>query len=59
MARIFLCAPALAEYMMTGEWEAAMPASFRVTPERLAKLRKKVNQTTGDATAQGLAKLVI
>jgi hypothetical protein len=58
MARIFLCAPALAEYMLTGEWDPAMPASFRVTPERLAKLRLKVGQAKGEATAEGFAKLI-
>lgn len=39
MARIFLCAPVLAEFMRTGEWDPAMPASFRLTPERVARLR--------------------
>ncbi|CAK9783596.1 unnamed protein product [Cutaneotrichosporon oleaginosum] len=39
MARMFVTAPALARYIRTGEWDAAMPASFRVTPQRLARLR--------------------
>jgi hypothetical protein len=59
MARIFLCAPALAGYMLSGEWDPDMPTSFRVTPERLAKLRAKVDQAKEDASTEGLAKLVI
>ncbi|OCF36345.1 hypothetical protein I316_02220 [Kwoniella heveanensis BCC8398] len=39
MARIFLCAPALARYVLTGEWDEAMPKSMRITEERLARLR--------------------
>lgn len=42
MARIFLCAPTLAKYVLSSEWDTAMPEAFRVTPERLAKLRAKV-----------------
>ncbi|GMK58038.1 hypothetical protein CspeluHIS016_0500700 [Cutaneotrichosporon spelunceum] len=39
MARIFVTAPALAHYIRTGVWDAAMPKSFRVSEERLARLR--------------------
>lgn len=42
MARIFLCAPSLASYILEGEWDPAMPQSFRVTPERIDRLKKKV-----------------
>lgn len=42
MARIFLCAPTLAQYMLTGEWADEMPEAFKVTPERISRLRKKV-----------------
>ena len=42
MARIFLCAPTLADYILTSEWNSDMPEAFRVTPERLDKLRAKV-----------------
>lgn len=45
--------------MLSGEWDPAMPESFRVTPERLEKLRTKVGNAREDATAEGLAKLVI
>ncbi|WRT63779.1 uncharacterized protein IL334_000704 [Kwoniella shivajii] len=44
MARIFICAPALSKYMLTGEWDEIMPASFRVTEERLLKLRQGVDK---------------
>ncbi|BEI82191.1 hypothetical protein CcaverHIS002_0300590 [Cutaneotrichosporon cavernicola] len=39
MARMFVTGPALAHYIRTGAWDRAMPKSFRVTPERLARLR--------------------
>jgi glycine/D-amino acid oxidase-like deaminating enzyme len=39
MARIFVTAPALARFVCTGEWDADMPACFRVSDERLARLR--------------------
>jgi hypothetical protein len=39
MARIMVTAPALARYIRTGEWDAAMPASFRVSEARLGRLR--------------------
>jgi hypothetical protein len=42
MARIFLCAPSLASYILTGEWDPKMPKSFRITPERIDRLKKKV-----------------
>jgi hypothetical protein len=42
MARIFLCAPALAHYMLTGEWDREMPEAFQITPERICRLKKKV-----------------
>lgn len=63
MARIFLCAPALAQYVLTGEWDPAMPKSFRVTPERLDRLREKVGLAKAagredDATAEGMAKMI-
>ena len=40
MARIFLCAPALATYMMTDRWDPAMPEAFLITTERIQKLRQ-------------------
>lgn len=63
MARIFLCAPALAQFMLTGEWDPAMPSAFRVTTERLDKLREKVGLAKAagkedDSTAEGLAKMI-
>ena len=63
MARIFLCAPALAQYMLSGQWDAAMPEAFRVTPERLDRLREKVGLAKAagkedDSTAEGLAKMI-
>lgn len=74
MARIFLCAPALAQYVLTGKWDPAMPACFRLTPERLARLRVKVGLGVGGegggegkngtaeegyaATGEGYAKLI-
>ncbi|WWC58190.1 uncharacterized protein I303_100726 [Kwoniella dejecticola CBS 10117] len=44
MARIFICAPALAKHILTGEWDDIMPSSFRITEERLAKLRKGLDK---------------
>ncbi|WVR03558.1 hypothetical protein IAU60_000550 [Kwoniella sp. DSM 27419] len=44
MARIFLCAPALARFIQTGEWDPAMPASFRITEERLDRLRRGLDK---------------
>lgn len=41
MARIFLCAPSLASYILDGEWDPKMPKSFQITPERIERLRKK------------------
>jgi hypothetical protein len=65
MARIFLCAPALAQYMLTKTWDPAMPACFRVTPERIARLRAKVGLGSSQgseegyaATGEGYAKLI-
>lgn len=40
MARILLTAPAIARLMLTGEWDTEMPECFRLTPSRLAKLRR-------------------
>lgn len=45
MARIFLCGPALAEYMLNGTWAPEMPSSFRITSERIARLRKNLART--------------
>jgi hypothetical protein len=42
MARIFLCAPSLASYILEGEWDPKMPKSFQITPERIDRLKKKV-----------------
>lgn len=39
MARIALCAPTLVGYMDSGEWEGIMPECFRITQERMARLR--------------------
>ena len=50
MARIFLCAPTLAEYILTSKWDPAMPEAFRVTPERLEKLRAKVEKPSEPAS---------
>lgn len=55
MARIFLCAPALAQYILTSEWDEAMPKAFCVTPERLEKLRARV-KGTADKEADEKAK---
>ncbi|WVQ62711.1 uncharacterized protein L199_000859 [Kwoniella botswanensis] len=44
MARIFICAPALAKHILTGEWDPIMPASFRITEERLTRLRKGLDK---------------
>lgn len=43
MARIFLTAPALADYILTEEWDPAMPACFRTSEERLRRLREGVD----------------
>jgi hypothetical protein len=43
MARILLTAPALAHYILTGEWDPAMPACFRSTAERMSRLRDGVD----------------
>lgn len=68
MARIFLCAPALARYMLMGDWDPDMPEAFRVTPERLGRLRVKVGLASAaggdgkaqgeEATGEGLTKLI-
>jgi hypothetical protein len=42
MARIFLCAPSLASYILNEEWDPKMPKSFQITPERIERLKKKV-----------------
>ena len=42
MARIFLCAPSLASYILDGEWDPKMPKSFQITPDRIERLRRKV-----------------
>lgn len=55
MARIFLCAPTLAEYILTSQWDPAMPEAFRITPERLAKLRAKVEAPTSERPASHVA----
>ena len=59
MARIFLCAPALARYMLEGEWDPAMPTAFLVTEERLARLWKGVKRDEVDATGGDLSKMTI
>lgn len=48
MARIFLCAPSLASYILEGEWDAEMPKSFQITPERIEHLKKKVGNMKKD-----------
>jgi hypothetical protein len=58
MARIFLCAPTLANYILTDKWDPAMPDAFKITPERLDKLRAKIapsKEATSqdDSTAEG------
>jgi hypothetical protein len=55
MVRIFLCAPALAQYMLDGEWQEEMPKSFRVTQDRIDRLRKKIarkEQETKESVAE-------
>jgi hypothetical protein len=42
MARIFLCAPSLASYILDGEWDPKMPKSFQITPDRIERLKQKV-----------------
>ena len=42
MARIFLCAPSLASYILDGEWDPDMPESFKITPKRIERLKQKV-----------------
>jgi hypothetical protein len=42
MARIFLCAPSLASYILEGKWDPEMPKSFQITPERIERLKQKV-----------------
>jgi len=59
MARIFLCAPVLAKYMLDGEWDPEMPSAFLVTEERLARLRKEVKRDEVDATGSDLSKMTI
>ena len=56
MARIFLCAPTLADYILTSKWDPAMPEAFIVTPERLSRLRtnlalseREASQSTANA----------
>lgn len=49
MARIFLCAPALAQYMLDGTWQEEMPSSFRITRQRIDGLRKKLARTEHEA----------
>ncbi|WWC85870.1 uncharacterized protein L201_000737 [Kwoniella dendrophila CBS 6074] len=44
MARIFICAPALAKHVLGGEWDPIMPKSFIVTEERINRLRKGLNK---------------
>jgi glycine/D-amino acid oxidase-like deaminating enzyme len=58
MARIFLCAPTLAKYMLDGTWDTAMPEAFRVTPERIAGLRKTVDHLNLGSGPAGFSKLV-
>lgn len=50
MARIFLCAPALGEYMLNGTWAPEMPSSFRINPERIARLRKNLARKEDQGT---------
>ena len=59
MARIFLCAPALAKYMLGEEWDPEMPEAFKITPERLAKLRTKVGNHEVDAMGGDFTKLTV
>jgi len=42
MARIFLCAPSLASYILDGEWDPKMPKSFQMTSDRIERLKRKV-----------------
>lgn len=49
MARIFLCAPTLAQYILTGKWNHEMPEAFKITPDRISRLRKKVARKEQEA----------
>jgi len=49
MARIFHCAPCLADVILRGEegWDESVPRAFRMTAERVERLRGQVNKTGG------------
>lgn len=60
MARIFLCAPSLAQYILEGTWPAEMPQSFVLSQERIDRLRgmkkdiKKVEIVSEDLNKMSL-----
>lgn len=59
MARIGVAAPALADFILAGEWDPAMPRSFILSEDRLVRLRSLVREANmpsaeGGSTAEVL-----
>lgn len=52
MARIFLCAPSLAHFILEGRWPEEMPRSFVLSQERIDRLQSLAQGTKKVEIAQ-------
>ncbi|KAK4688190.1 hypothetical protein P7C73_g1922, partial [Tremellales sp. Uapishka_1] len=59
MARIMLCAPALAKYMLHGEWDPEMPEAFKITEERLERLKVALQKAQLSQTGGAMTNAVV